>query len=129
MDYDPSQYFGSASHYLAGRPPYSAKLGEVLARELGLNGSGHLLDVGCGPGVVAVQLAPVFERVTAIDPDPDMIAEARQHATGNDVTLDVRQARAEDIGMLDLSPMRVVTFGQSSTESPAHRSPRRYMTW
>ncbi|MBC7631055.1 MAG: class I SAM-dependent methyltransferase [Flavobacterium sp.] len=71
-----------------------------------------MLDVGCGPGVLAVQLAPLFERVTAIDPDPDMIAEARQHASDNGVPLDVRQARAEDIGMLDLSPMRVVTFGQ-----------------
>lgn len=113
MDYDPSQYLGSASHYLVGRPPYSARLGEVLAQELALDGSGHLLDVGCGPGVLAVQLAPLFERVTAIDPDPDMLAEARKHAAASGLTLDARQARAEDIGTLDLPPMRVVTFGQS----------------
>ena len=51
--------------------------------------------------------------MTAIDPDPDMIAEARRHATANGVAVDLRQARAEDIGMLELPPMRVVTFGQS----------------
>lgn len=113
MDYDPSQYIGSASHYLAGRPPYSAELGDTLARELGLDGTGHLLDVGCGPGVLAVQLAPLFERVTAIDPDPGMIVEARRHATANGATVDVRQAKAEDLEMLELRPMRVVTFGQS----------------
>lgn len=113
MDYDPTQYLGSASHYLVGRPPYSAELGKVLARELGLNGTGHLLDVGCGPGVLAVQLAPLFERVTAIDPDPGMIDEARRHTTANGATVDLRQARAEDIGTLDLPSMRVVTFGQS----------------
>jgi SAM-dependent methyltransferase len=113
MDYDPSQYLGSAAHYLAGRPPYSPQLGDVLARELGLDGTGHLLDVGCGPGSLAVQLAPLFHQVTAIEPDPDMIAEARRHATANDVPIDLRQARAEDVGMLDLPPMRVVTFGQS----------------
>ncbi|PRZ42717.1 methyltransferase family protein [Antricoccus suffuscus] len=113
MDYDPSQYLGSAPHYLIGRPPYSAELADVVARELELDGSGHLLDVGCGPGVLAVQLAPLFELVTAIDPDPDMIAEARRHATAHAVTLELRRARAEDIGMLDLPPMRVVTFGQS----------------
>ena len=125
MDYDPSQYLGSAPHYLIGRPPYSAELADVLARELGLDGSGHLLDVGCGPGVLAVQLAPLFELVTAIDPDPDMIAEARRHATAHAVTLELRRARAEDIGMLDLPPMRVVTFGQSFhriTASPAPTS-------
>jgi SAM-dependent methyltransferase len=113
VDYDPTQYRGSAAHYLIGRPPYSADLGDVLARELALDGTGQLLDVGCGPGVLAVQLAPLFERVTAIDPDPDMTAEARRHAAGKGVTVDVRQARAEDIATLDLPPMRVVTFGQS----------------
>lgn len=113
MDYDPTQYLGSAAHYLVGRPPYSAELGDVLARELGLDGAGHLLDVGCGPGVIAVQLAPLFERVTAIDPDPDMVLEARRHATASGLTIDVRQARAEDIGILGIPSMRVVTFGQS----------------
>lgn len=113
MEYDPTQYLGSASHYLVGRPPYSAELGNVLARELGLDGAGHLLDVGCGPGVLAVQLAPLFEHVTAVDPDPGMIAEARRHASAGGTTIDLRQARAEDIGTLDLQPMRVVTFGQS----------------
>ena len=120
MDYDPTQYLGSASHYLAGRPPYSAELSDMLARELGLDGTGHLLDVGCGPGVLAVQLAQLFERVTGIDPDPDMIVEGRRHATAHGVSLDLRQARAEDIAMLDLPPMRVVTFGQSF-----HRVARR----
>lgn len=113
MEYDPTQYLGSASHYLVGRPPYSVELGSVLADELGLDGAGHLLDVGCGPGVLAVQLAPLFERVTAIDPDPDMVVEARRHAAANGVTVDLRQARAEDLGLLDLPPMRAVTFGQS----------------
>jgi len=113
MDYDPTQYSGSASHYLVGRPPYSPTLGDVLARDLALDGAGHLFDVGCGPGVLAVQLAPLFDQVTAIDPDPDMIVEARRHATAHGVTVDLRQARAEDIGILELPPMRVVTFGQS----------------
>lgn len=113
MEYDPSQYRGSAAHYLIGRPPYSAALGDVLRRELGLDGTGHLLDVGCGPGVLAVQLASLFERVTAIEPDPDMVAEARRHAATNGVAVDVLRARAEDIGGLELPPMRVCTFGQS----------------
>jgi hypothetical protein len=39
MDYDPTQYLGSARHYLVGRPPYSAELGAVLASELGLDGT------------------------------------------------------------------------------------------
>lgn len=113
VDYDPSQYLGSASHYLVGRPPYSAELGNVLRRELGLDGTGHLLDVGCGPGVLAVQLAPLFARVSAIDPDPDMVVEARRHAAAKGVEIEVRRARAEELGTLHLPPIRVAAFGQS----------------
>jgi SAM-dependent methyltransferase len=114
MEYDPTQYLGSARHYLAGRPPYSAELGTVLAAELGLDGAGRLLDVGSGPGVLAVQLAGLFEHVTALEPDPDMLAEAREHAAANGVgAVDFILAMAEDIPGLGLPPMRVATFGQS----------------
>lgn len=113
MDYDPLIYRGCAEHYLVGRPPYSAELSTVLQRELSLDGTGRLLDVGCGPGVLAVQLAPLFERVVAIEPDPDMVSEARRHAQEHGQTVEYLTARAEDIPALALPAMRVVTFGQS----------------
>jgi len=112
--YDPTLYLGSAAHYLPGRPPYSEALADALRAELGLDGTGRLLDVGCGPGVLAVQLADLFEEVIGVDPDPDMIAEARRHAAGRGVShADWIVARAEDIPTLALPPVRVVTFGQS----------------
>ena len=77
---DPLLYEGCAEHYLLGRPPYSDELGAVLMRELGLDGSGTLVDVGCGPGVLAVQLASLFDDVVGLDPDPGMLAEAERHA-------------------------------------------------
>ncbi|HEX7353448.1 MAG TPA: class I SAM-dependent methyltransferase, partial [Mycobacteriales bacterium] len=74
MVYDPTQYLGAAPYYLRGRPGYSTELPTVLAVELGLDGSGHLVDVGSGPGTVGVQLAGLFDRVTLLEPDPDMLA-------------------------------------------------------
>ncbi len=112
--YDPALYAWSAPHYLRGRPPYSDQLLHVLRAELGLDGTGTLLDVGCGPGVLVVQLAPAFDALVALDPDAGMLAEAALHAAANGVD-DVRwrHARAEQIPELDLEPMRLVTFGQS----------------
>lgn len=114
MEYDPTQFRGAAPYYLRGRPPYSAELAAVLAKELHLDGSGRLLDVGCGPGTVGVQLAPLFEHVTFAEPDPDMLAEARTHASAAGLTaVDFLETTAESLGGLGLNPIRVVTFGQS----------------
>ena len=114
MDYDPTQYLGAAPYYLTGRPGYSAELSHVLADELNLDGTGHLVDVGSGPGIVGVQLAPLFARVTLVEPDPQMLSEARAHAAAAGATsVDFLRATAEDLLDLDLGAVQVVTFGQS----------------
>jgi SAM-dependent methyltransferase len=73
--YDPTIYEGAAAHYRRGRPPYSPELEAVLTEELGLDGSGRLLDGGCGPGVLTVRLAHLFEEAVGLDPDTAMLAE------------------------------------------------------
>ena len=60
--YDPTIYDGAAVHYRYGRPAYSPGLEALLIKELGLDGSGRLLDVGCGPGILTVRLARLFRR-------------------------------------------------------------------
>jgi SAM-dependent methyltransferase len=114
VPYDPTIYLGAAAHYTRGRPPYSDALAPVLAAELGLDGRGRLLDVGCGPGVLAVRLAGRFAEAIGLDPDPDMLAEGARRAAEAGLD-DVRWVRAlaEDIPSLGLGTFRLVTFGQS----------------
>jgi SAM-dependent methyltransferase len=106
-------YGSAAPHYLRGRPPYSAQLLDLLSSELGLDGTGEHLDVGCGPGVLVVQLAPACATRIGLDPEPAMLAEAARHAAANDVEARWIEARAEDLPTLGLPPTRLVTFGQS----------------
>jgi SAM-dependent methyltransferase len=110
--YDPLIYLGTAAHYRYGRPAYSPGLEALLAEELSLDGTGRLLDVGCGPGILTVRLAGLFERVVGLDPDPEMLAEGRRAAApGLDITW--VQALAEQLPEAAPGPYRVVTFGQS----------------
>jgi len=114
VQYDPTIYQGAAAHYRYGRPAYSADLEAVLARELGLDGRGRLLDVGCGPGVLTVRLAPLFEEAVGLDPDPDMIAEARRAAEEQRVAnITWVEAQAEDLPVAAPRSYRLVTFGSS----------------
>jgi len=114
VSYDPTIYQGAAVHYRPGRPAYSPQLEAVLTEELGLDGSGRLLDGGCGPGILTVRLAHLFEEVVGLDPDPGMLAEARGVADERGIT-NIRwvQARAEDLPAAAPGPYRLVTFGQS----------------
>jgi hypothetical protein len=64
-----SPHAGSASCYAVGRVDYPIALADALSRELGLDGSGRLLDVACGPGKFTLQMAPLFEQATGVDAD------------------------------------------------------------
>jgi SAM-dependent methyltransferase len=114
VPYDPTIYQGAAAHYRYGRPPYSPQLEAVLSEEAGLDGRGRLLDAGCGPGILTVRLAPLFEGVVGLDPDADMLTEGRRAAEEEGLA-NVRwvQAPAEDLPTAAPGPYRLVTFGQS----------------
>src|SRR6185436_15270930 len=51
-----------------------------------------LLDVGCGPGTITVDLARLVApgRVIGIDRAPEVLAQASAHAGGQGVSLDLR---------------------------------------
>jgi len=112
--YDPTLYEGAAPHYRYGRPPYSPQLESVLTDELDLDGTGRLLDGGCGPGILTVRLAHLFDEAVGLDPDPAMLAEGRRAAEERG-TANIRwvQAAAEELPEAAPGPYRLVTFGQS----------------
>jgi SAM-dependent methyltransferase len=114
VSYDPTIYQGAAAHYRPGRPAYSPQLEAVLAEELDLDGSGRLLDGGCGPGILTVRLAGLFEEAVGLDPDPAMLAEGRRVAHERGIA-NIRwvQALAENLPAAAPGPYRLVTFGQS----------------
>src|ERR671916_27050 len=114
VPYDPTIYLGSAAHYRYGRPAYSPELEAVLAQKMGLDGTRRLLDVGCGPGVLTVRLAHLFEEAVGVDPDAAMLAEADSAAAARGIA-NVRwvEAVAEALPGAAPGPYRLVTFGQS----------------
>jgi SAM-dependent methyltransferase len=114
VSYDPTIYQGAAAHYRHGRPAYSPQLEAVLTDELSLNGTGRLLDGGCGPGILTVRLAHLFEEAVGLDPDSAMLAEGHRVA-GERGIANIRwvQARAEDLPAAAPGPYRTITFGQS----------------
>ncbi|WP_030247524.1 MULTISPECIES: class I SAM-dependent methyltransferase [unclassified Streptomyces] len=113
-EWDDTLFSGTAAYYQRGRLPYAPGLADALAEELRLDGRGRLIDVGCGPGTLALSLAHLFAEVVGVDPDSGMIAEAGRGAAGPGVGEKARwvRARAEALPA-GLGTFAVATFGQS----------------
>ena len=74
-------FTGTADYYARYRPQYPDPLIEDV-RDLAPGERGeYLVDWGCGTGEVAIPLSSTFDRVTAVDNDPDMIAVARRKSS------------------------------------------------
>lgn len=111
--WDETLFAGSAPYYARGRLPYAPGIGEALARALQLDGRGRMIDVGCGPGIIALMLAPLFQEVVGVDPDAGMLSEAERRATEQTIA-NARwvRGRGEDLP-LGLGTFRVATFAAS----------------
>src|ERR1700754_4723968 len=94
------------------RPPYPPAFFSEVARHLALTKRHALIDLGTGPGLLALGFADHVGRVVGVDPEPKMLAAARQRAeqAGREVTLVEGRAEdlPEDIGRFDL-----VTIGRA----------------
>ncbi len=85
----------AASHYDRFMGRYTVPLAAALAETAGVEKEMRVLDVGCGPGGLSVELASRVgaARVAAVDPAPQFVAACRERLPG----ADVREGVAEQL--------------------------------
>jgi ubiquinone/menaquinone biosynthesis C-methylase UbiE len=79
-DFETRRFQTAAAHYLRGRPPYPDQLIARVAQLIPLDRDSRLLDLGCGPGQLALAFAPRVGEVVAMDPEPIMLGMAQEAA-------------------------------------------------
>ena len=108
---EPRRFAAAAKHYLAGRPAYPKGLIARIVREVRLGSDDAVMDLGCGPGQLAMLFAPFVRSVLAIDPSAEMLAVARHAGAGMD-NVDFRTGSSFGIGP-ELGKFRLVTIGRA----------------
>ncbi|NUW34070.1 class I SAM-dependent methyltransferase [Nonomuraea sp. SMC257] len=99
---------GAAPYYARYRPGYGKAAIAFLARTLGADS--QVLDLGCGPGTIAIPLARRVRAVLAVDPAEEMLAEGRRLAAGVPA---VRWLRGDSTTLRALPPFDHVVMGRS----------------
>ncbi|WP_433660597.1 class I SAM-dependent methyltransferase [Nocardia sp. CA-128927] len=106
-------FTGTAWHYARYRPGYPKMLFDNIIERFHLNGSGRLLDLGCGTGQLAIPLARHVGEVVGVDPEAEMIAEAAAQAKRVDIAnVSWVQGSSADLPGA-FGRFRVVTMGRS----------------
>lgn len=77
---DGGLFAGTAWHYARFRPGYPPAFLNDLVQRLGLDGTGRLLDLGCGTGQLTLPLAAHVAEAVGMDPESEMLTEAVQQA-------------------------------------------------
>ncbi len=111
LPFQPDRFSTAAPHYLAGRTPYPPVLIRRVAERTGLAADHRVLDLGCGPGPLAIAFAPLAHDVVAVDPEPAMLAAGRDAAAACP-NIRFIQGSSYDLGPA-LGAFFLVTMGRS----------------
>jgi len=109
---DTRRFRTAAAHYAIGRPPYPPAFIAELARACRLTRADRLLDLGTGPGLLALAFAPHVGSVLAVDPEPEMLRLATEAVRAAGAAVEVRAGSSETLAP-DWGRFRAVTMGRS----------------
>ncbi len=112
MPAEPTRFRSAARHYLRGRPPYAAQLIRRVAQLCGLGTRHRVLDLGCGPGQLALAFAPLAGSVVGLDPEPEMLRVATAEAARAGLPVEFRARSSADLGP-DLGRFFLVVMGRA----------------
>jgi SAM-dependent methyltransferase len=112
VPFEARRFQSTAAFYLRYRVPYPAELLARVAERSGMRPGDHVLDLGCGPGQLGIAFAKLGAEVTAMDPEPEMLAAAGAGAREAGVALRLRHGSSYDLGP-DIGKIHLVTMGRS----------------
>jgi SAM-dependent methyltransferase len=94
------------------RPPYPPAFFREVAQRLALGKQHGLIDLGTGPGLLALGFAPYVGRIVGVDPEPAMLAAAEQAAERAAQAFTLIAGKAEDLPD-EVGSFDVVTIGRA----------------
>ncbi len=106
------RFDSTAPYYVRYREPYPPSFFREVAVRQRLLGRERLIDIGCGPGLLAIGFAPFVRSSVGVDVETEMLEAARVEAARAGVHVELMQARIEDLPA-GVGVFQVVTIGRA----------------
>jgi SAM-dependent methyltransferase len=110
--YNPRRFRTTVPFYARYRLGYPESLIARVIQLAGLKPGDPIMDLGCGPGLLAIPFARAGMKVTAVDPEPSMLEAAAAAAKEAGVSLSLREGSSFALPT-DVAPFRLVTMGRA----------------
>jgi len=110
--YNPERFKNAARYYTNGRPTYPKQLSTRVAALIGLSPQHSVLDLGTGPGFLALDFAGLVGSVTAVDPAPEMLEQAKLNFERAGARIRLVQGSSAALDP-QLGRFRLVTIGRA----------------
>jgi len=112
LPFKPRRFRSTAAYYARYRVPYPEALISEVAERAGLVPGDRVLDLGCGPGMLAIAFARLGMEVVGLDPEAEMLAAARADAGKAGIEAEFIEGSSYDLGP-DMGRFRLVVMGRS----------------
>lgn len=120
---------GTVPYYIRYRIPYPAPLLTQIVEDCKPSGKGKMLDLGCGPGELALRLSPEFQEVIALDSDQEMLSAARKQAHAQSIkNIHWINGKAEEFEA-DADSFELVTIGAAFHWMERQKLARHIRNW
>jgi ubiquinone/menaquinone biosynthesis C-methylase UbiE len=110
--FEPRRFRTTVPFYARFRLSYPDELIRRVIAIVGLERGDHVMDLGCGPGLLAIPFAQAGMKVTAVDPEPEMLAAAEAAAREAGVALELVQRSSFNLPA-SIGPFKLITMGRS----------------
>ena len=110
--FEPRRFRSTAAYYQRYRVPYPPALLASVAARVGLRPGDRVLDLGCGPAMLGLGFARLGMNVIGMDPEPEMLAAARDAAAEAQLPIELIEGSSYDLGP-QLGRLNLVVMGRS----------------
>jgi SAM-dependent methyltransferase len=106
------RFASTVSLYEQFRQPYPTEFFRTVVQRLGVTKQQSLIDLGTGPGLLALGFAPFVGPIVGVDPEAGMLAAARAAAERAGQAFTLIEGKAEDLPE-DVGRFDVLTIGRA----------------